>query len=101
MIYCKEPITIETLVKDILTPQRDFDYVSYRMFLGKIEQFTKTSETIFAGCFAISCIGGLHIASLDGDTYSLLENVLAYEEWTDPDNNVYNGLTIIVASEDN
>lgn len=87
MTLCTPPITIEELVNKI-APNRDFDYVSYRLYLGQEKDYTLDSESIFAGCFAISRINGLHIASLDGDTYSLSEKVLAYEEWIDEKNNV-------------
>ena len=99
MTLCTPSITIEDLVNSI-APNRDFDYVSYRLYLGAEKDYTLDSESIFAGCVAISHTNGLHIISLDGDTYSLTEKVLAYEEWTDEKNNVNNGLTIVLSSMD-
>ena len=99
MTTCTPPITIEQLVKEI-APNCDFDYVSYRIFLGHNNEYKPDSETIFAGCFAISYVNGLHINSLDGDTYSLGENVLAYEQWISEKDGINNGLTIVVSSLD-
>ena len=36
------------------------------------------------------------IISLDGDFYSLNEKVIASEEWEDEEENINNGLTVIV-----
>lgn len=99
MILCTPPITIEKLINKI-APNRDFEYVNYRLYLGPEKDYTLDSTSLFAGFFAISHINGLHIIAMDGDTYSLSERVLAYEEWTDKEHGVNNGLTIVVSSMD-
>ena len=74
-------MTIGDLIKN-----KDYDYISYRLTLPN------GSDT-FAGCFASK---GGEIISLDGDIYNKDEEVLSYEEWTSPEDDVQNGLTIIV-----
>ena len=80
MTPCTPPITIEELVNRIAS-NRDFDYVSYRLYLGAEKDYTLDSESIFAGCFAISRINGLHIISLDGDTYSVNHSDTEYQSF--------------------
>lgn len=102
MTRCTPSITIEELVNKI-APNQDFDCINYQLYLGPEKNYTLDSESIFAGYFAINHTNGLHIIPLDGDTYSLSEKVLAYEEWTDEKNkknDVNHGLTIIVSSMD-
>lgn len=77
-------MTIGDLIKN-----KDYDYVSYRVTLSD-------GDDIFAGCFA-SKSG--EIISLDGDIYSKNEEVLNYEEWTSPEDDIQNGLTIVVECE--
>ena len=77
-------MTIGDLIKN-----KDYDYVSYRLTLPN------GSDT-FAGCFA-SKDG--KIISLDGDIYNKDEEVLRYEEWTSPEDDVQNGLTVVVKTE--
>jgi hypothetical protein len=72
-----------------LIKNKDYDYVSYRLTL-------LDGSNIFAGCFA-SKDG--KIISLDGDVYSKNEEVLSYEEWSQPEDNIQNGLTVIVKGE--
>ena len=35
----------------------------------------------------------------DGDTYSEEEEALSYEEWSNPEKGIVNGLTVIVEGE--
>lgn len=77
-------MTIGDLIKN-----KDYDYVSYRLTLPN------DSDT-FAGCFASK---GGEIISLDGDIYDKDEEVLSYEEWTAPEDDIQNGLTIVVKTE--
>ena len=72
-----------------LIKNKDYDYVSYRLTLPD-------GDDTFAGCF--SSKGG-EIISLDGDIYDKDEEVLSYEEWSSPEDNVRNGLTIVVKGE--
>ena len=64
---------------------KDYDYVSYR---GLID-----GESIYCGCFNV--VNG-EIKSLDGDLYSKDEHVVLYEEWSEPEMGINNGLTIVV-----
>ena len=77
-------MTIGDLIKN-----KDYDYVSYRLTL-------LDGDDTFAGCFK-SKNGG--IIPLDGDIYDKDEEVLSYEEWSSPEDNVQNGLTIVVKGE--
>ena len=72
-----------------LIKNKDYDYVSYRLTLPD------GSDT-FAGCFA-SKDG--EIISLDGDIYSNDEEVISYEEWSNLEDGINNGLTIVVKGE--
>ena len=74
-------MTIGDLIKN-----KDYDYISYRLTLPN-------GDNTFAGCFA-SKDG--EIISLDGDIYDKNEEVLSYEEWTSPEDDIQNGLTIVV-----
>ena len=77
-------MTIGDLIKN-----KDYDYVSYRL------TFPNGSDT-FAGCFAST---GGEIISLDEDIYNKDEEILSYEEWTSPEDDVQNGLTVVVKTE--
>lgn len=74
--------TIKEVIKN-----KDYDYVSYRI------SHTSDEDGIFAGCFKTE---NGKIISLDGDSYSLNEKVIASEEWKDEEENINNGLTVIV-----
>lgn len=77
-------MTIGDLIKN-----KDYDYVSYRLTL-------QDGSDTFAGCFAAK---DGEIISLDGDTYSMDERVLKYEEWNNPEEGIDKGLTIVVETE--
>lgn len=78
-------MTIGDLIKN-----KDYDCVSYRLTL-------LNGDDTFAGCFA-SKDG--EIISLDGDTiYDKNDEVLRCEEWSKPEENIKNGLTIVVKGE--
>lgn len=78
-------MTIGDLIKN-----KDYDYVSYRITL-------LNGDDTFAGCFASK---GGEIISLDGDTiYDKNDEVFRYEEWSKPEENIKNGLTIVVKGE--
>ena len=74
-------MTIGDLIKN-----KDYDYVLYRLILPN-------GDDIFAGCFASK---GGEIISLDGDIYNKDEEVLSYEEWSQSENDIQNGLTVVV-----
>lgn len=83
--YSKPYPTIGDLIRE-----KDYNVVIYRMQLSDEDSF-------FAGMFAAK---NGKITSLDGDTYDLEEEVLASEEWTNPDDKESNqNLTIIVKGE--
>lgn len=60
--------------------KKDYDYVVYRRKLDESLSKEVGQEAIFAGIFAIK---DGEIVSLDGDTYSLDEEVVDYREWSD------------------
>ena len=72
-----------------LIERKDYDYVSYRLTL-------RDGSDTFAGCFK-SKSG--EIIPLDGDIYDKDEEVLSYEEWTQPEDDINNGLTVVVKAE--
>ena len=78
-------MTIGDLIKN-----KDYNYISYRLRLAD-------GGNIFAGCFA-SKDG--EIISLDGDTiYDENDEVLSYKEWSEPEEGIKNGLTVVVEGE--
>lgn len=77
-------MTIGELIKN-----KDYDYVSYRLTL-------RDGSDTFAGCFASK---GGEIIPLDEDIYDKDEEVLCYEEWSSPEDNVQNGLTVVAKGE--
>ena len=83
MTKCNKPYpTIGNLIKD-----KDYDYISYRLTVDD------KSKSFFAGCFRSE---NGKIISLDGDVYSLDEEVLRYEEWDEPEEGINKGLTVVV-----
>lgn len=83
MMNCiKQHTTIGDLIKD-----KDYDYISYRLTVDD------KNKSFFAGCFRSE---NGKIISLDGDVYSLDEEVLRYEEWSKPEEGIYKGLTVVV-----
>ena len=77
-------MTIGDLIKN-----KDDDYVSYRLTLP-------AGDDTFTGCFVSN---GGEIIPLDGDIYDKDEEVLSYEEWSQPEDDIKNGLTVVVKGE--
>lgn len=77
-------MTIGDLVKT-----KDYDYISYRLTLPD-------GEDTFAGCFKSE---NGEIIPLDDDIYDENEEVLSYEEWSKPEDDIQNGLTVVVRGE--
>lgn len=67
----------------------DYDCISYRIAYPGCDEEHGT----FAGYF--SAKNG-EIIPLDGDIYELNEEVIESEEWTMPEEEIQNGLTIVV-----
>lgn len=85
--YIKYSIPYPT-IGDIID-KRNYDYVSYRLWCdGEYRE-----DGIFAGCFSVK--DGI-ITPLDGDIYNKNEKVIASKEWTNEEEGVYSGLTIVV-----
>lgn len=82
MLNVENKTTIGDLIKD-----KDYDYISYRLTMKD------KSESFFAGCFKSE---NGKIIPLDGDVYSLDEEVLRYEEWSKPEEGINKGLTVVV-----
>lgn len=78
-------MTIGDLIKN-----KDYDCISCRLTLPD-------GDDIFAGCFASK---GGEIIPLDEDIYSKEDEVLSYEEWSSPEDNIQNGLTVVVKNEE-
>ena len=77
-------MTIGNLIKN-----KNYDYVEYRLTI-------LSDSDIFAGCFKSE---NGEIIPLDGDSYSKNEEVLSYGEWTQPEDGIDNGLTVVVKTE--
>ena len=86
-------MTVRDLIKN-----RDFDYISWRIMLPeRYKDEPEYEEGVFIGQCR-SKDGKL--ISLDGDTiYDEDDVVLKYEEWSNPDKDICNGLTVIVEAE--
>lgn len=77
-------MTIGDLIKN-----KDYDYVPYRLTLPN-------GDDTFTGCFASK---DSEVITLDGDIYLKDEEVLSYEEWDSPEDDIRNALTVIVKGE--
>lgn len=79
-------------LKDLIK-NKDYDYISYRLKIPKNGE-KYYGESIFIG-EAVSKDGKL--ISLDGDTiYDENDTVLDYKEWSKPEENIKNGLTVVI-----
>ena len=79
-------------VKDLIK-NKDYDYISYRLKMPD-DKVRIYGESIFIG-EAASKNGKL--ISLDGDTiYDEDDKVVMYREWSKPEYNIKNGLTVVV-----
>ena len=87
--YDKPYLTIGELISG-----KDYDYVSYRVVYDSPYCDKENGE--FTGCFAVN---DGKIVPLDGDCYDYYEEVIASEEWSQPEDGVIKGLTIIVECE--
>lgn len=79
------------IVRDLIN-KKDYDYIEWYMTLP--EDFGKSN--IF---FGISKSINGELISLDGDSYSEDETVVSYNEWSDDELGIKNGLAIIVETE--
>ena len=79
-------------VKDLIT-NKDYDYISLRYAIPE-DLWQKLNDTTLFFGVAASKDGVL--ISKDGDIYSEDMVVLDYIEWTEPEHNVINGLTVVV-----
>ena len=77
-------MTIKDLIKN-----KDHDRISIR----RVRPEKYGGGDVFCG--PAKSING-KLVSLDGDTYSENEEVLSYEEWSNPEKGVENGLTIVL-----
>ena len=75
-------MTIGDLIKN-----KDYDFVSYKIMLS--DDFN-----MFAGAFRSK--NGEIITIGDDDRYDKDEEVLSYEEWSDDEIGINNGLTVVV-----
>ena len=75
-------------IKDLIM-HRDYDYVDYRILLPD-------GSDVFAGCFRTA---GGKIFPLDGESYDENETVVKYETWENKEEDIRNGLTVIVAAK--
>ena len=79
------------IVKDLIK-DKDYDYISWRVMLPD----NIGNEDIFFG-YCASKNGEL--IPLDGDVYSDKEDVLKYEEWSNPKDGIKNGLTTVIEAD--
>lgn len=80
-------MTIGDLIKD-----KDYDYIEYRLTLP---EDCGGGDTFFGA--ARSENGKL--IPLDYDTYRENEEVIRWEEWSNPEQDIKNGLTVVVEGE--
>lgn len=74
-------------IKDLIA-NKDYDYISWRVTLP--EQLS--DGDIFFGC-SISRNGKL--IPLNDDTYHEDTEIISYEEWTNEEKDIKNGLTVV------
>lgn len=77
--------TIGDLIKN-----KDYDYVEYRVTIPSADR----QDDIFAGAFRTE---SGKIIPLDVDIYDQNKKVIELEEWSDLENGIKNGLTVIVS----
>lgn len=80
-------MTIGDLIKN-----KDYDYINYYLIIPDVND----GEPVFAGIFKSE---GGKIISLDGDSYSEDEEVVEYEEWSNPSKGLEKCLTVVVEAE--
>lgn len=80
-------MTVKDLIKN-----KDYDYISWRVTLP--EKYGG-GDTFFGAC---KSVGG-ELIPLDGDIYDEETEVLKYEEWSDPEEGITNGLTVVYEGE--
>ena len=79
-------------VKDLIK-NKDYDYISWRIKIDEADREMIGEDDIFFGvCYSRDG----ELISLDGDIYSEEEEVLSYEEWSNPEKGIINGLTVVV-----
>ena len=78
-------------VKDLIK-NKDYDHISYRLKIPKDKE-KYYGKSIFIGCAASK---DRKLISLDEDTYEEDDTVLEYEEWSKPEENIKNGLTVVI-----
>ena len=80
-------MTIGDLIKN-----KDYDYISWRVTLP---------EKMGGGDTFFGCCGSKNgkLFALDGDVYSESTEILEYEEWSDEERGIENGLTVVCEAE--
>lgn len=79
--------TIWDLIKN-----KDYDYVEYRVTIPSADE----QKDIFAGAFRTE---SWKIIPLYGDIYDSDKEVIKSEEWSNPEKEIKNGLTVIVSED--
>lgn len=78
------PLTIKDLIS-----KKDYDYISLRLTLPE----NAKDNDIF---FGVAKSENGNLITLDGDSYEEDSEVVNYEEWTNEEKGIYNGITIVV-----
>ena len=89
MILNNEPIKFIDLIHKL---NKNYDWIGIELILNN----KRNCEFTFAGCFKMG--DNDEIIPLDGDSYSKNMDVWYWEEFSNPDENVENGLSIWVKS---
>lgn len=80
-------MTIKDLIKN-----KDYDYISRRVTLPK----KAGGRDTFFGCTRSE---NGKLIPLDGDSYDENTEIVSYEEWSDEEEGIKNGLTIVCEGE--
>ena len=84
-------MTVKDLIKN-----KDYDYINWRIKIDEADRDKIGEDDIFFGvCYSKNS----ELISLDDDTYSEDEIVLSYEEWSNPEKGIVNGLTVVTEGE--
>lgn len=75
-----------------LIRNKDYDYISWRMIIPGLFD----GDSLFFGCTKSE---NGKLISLDGDTYSEGEEIISWEEWSNPEKGIVNGLTVVTEGE--
>lgn len=79
-----------------LISKKDYDYIEFRVTVPPdFPTFDEEMGEFYGACSSFDGI----LIPLDGDTYSTKEDLVMWEEWSDEESGIKNGLTVVEKGE--